>query len=430
MSDGIPGSAGYDIPAGAAKILHTLEAAGFEAYLVGGCVRDLLRGGSPHDWDICTSAQPMETAACFPRTLDTGRKHGTITVMEGTQAYEVTTYRVDGPYSDGRRPDSVRFVPSLKEDLARRDFTMNAIAMDCGGKIQDPFGGFRDIQAGLIRCVGQPGRRFREDGLRIMRALRFAATLDYAIEEATAAAVHANRDMLKHVAAERINSELCKLLTGPGAGQVLRAYPDVLWVFWPELGPTAGPEQTHPCCPDGWAHTVRAIDRAPPDLILRLTLLLAGRFCGQQSSEAAGRLLRRLRFDRDTCRHVTALLNHCNTAIEPKTIRHLLHRLGREDFYRLLELRRAGGKEGGIDEVQAMADQIIAQRQCYTLRELAVSGRDVLAAGVTPGPEVGGLLNALLDRVMSGELPNQREALLREVQKKASGSRASNQRLH
>ena len=187
-----------DIPAGARHILQTLTGAGFEAYLVGGCVRDLLRGVAPHDWDICTSALPEETEACFAgqRIIETGLKHGTVTVLEGGEPYEITTYRTEGPYSDSRRPDYVRFVPSLEQDLARRDFTMNAIAMDLDGNLRDPFGGAENIRAGLIRCVGEPDQRFQEDGLRVMRALRFAAVFAYGIEGRTAQAIHENRAML------------------------------------------------------------------------------------------------------------------------------------------------------------------------------------------------------------------------------------------
>ena len=204
----------FEIPSGAQKILQTLTDAGYEAYLVGGCVRDLLRGVAPHDWDICTSARPEETEACFAgqRIIETGLKHGTVTVLEGGEPYEVTTYRTEGPYSDSRRPDYVEFVSSLEADLARRDFTMNAVAMDLEGNLRDPFSGADDIKAGRIRCVGEPACRFQEDGLRVMRALRFAAVLGYGIEERTAQAIHENRHMLRYVAAERI----CGVMQAPG----------------------------------------------------------------------------------------------------------------------------------------------------------------------------------------------------------------------
>ena len=238
----------FEIPDGVRHILQTLNSAGHEAYLVGGCVRDLLRGVEPHDWDICTSALPEETERCFAdrRVIETGLKHGTVTVLEEGEPYEITTYRTEGPYSDSRRPDFVRFVPGLEEDLARRDFTMNAIAMDLQGNLRDPYGGVDDIKAGLIRCVGEPGHRFQEDGLRVMRALRFAAVFGYEIEEQTAETGHENRAMLNRVAEERINVELHKLLVGKDAGNVLRQYPDVFCQFWPELGPLVTLEQHNP----------------------------------------------------------------------------------------------------------------------------------------------------------------------------------------
>ena len=265
------------IPAGARQILQTLTASGREAHLVGGCVRDLLRGVPPHDWDICTSALPEETKAYFTgrKVIETGLKHGTVTILTPDGAYEVTTYRADGAYTDGRRPDRVRFVSSLREDLARRDFTMNAIAMSLDGTLQDPFGGAADIQAGRIRCVGDPVRRFQEDGLRLMRALRFSAVLGYAIEPQTAKALRRSRAMLDHVAGERIRVELSKLLTAPHAGAVLRQYPDILCQFWPELAPLVELEQHNPWhCWGGWEHTIRALEAAPANEVLRLTMLL------------------------------------------------------------------------------------------------------------------------------------------------------------
>lgn len=438
----------FDMPAGARHILTTLTAAGHEAYLVGGCVRDLLRGVVPHDWDICTSARPEQTRACFPdrRLVETGLKHGTVTVLMKDGAYEVTTFRVDGPYTDGRRPDSVRFVSSLTEDLSRRDFTMNAAAIGLDGVLQDPFGGQEDIRAGRVRCVGDPNRRFREDGLRVMRALRFAAGLDCTVEAHTAAAVHGLRDMLRHVAAERINVELGKLLTGPGVGRVLREYPDVLCVFWPELGPLAELEQHNPWhCWDGWEHTIRALEAAPPTLVLRLTMLLhdigkpavkttdAGgvdHFYGHPavSASLAEGMLRRLKFDSGTTAKVTALVRTHDVPVEPvpRSIRRLLNKFGPEDFRLLLAVHRADSMGQNpdqardrlvrLDRAEALAEEILAAGECFRLRDLAVSGRDVLAAGAVPGPQVGAVLNALLERVMDERLPNRREVLLREME--------------
>ena len=434
----------FEIPAGAQKILRTLTAAGYEAYLVGGCVRDLLRGVEPHDWDICTSARPEETEACFTgqRIIETGLKHGTVTVLEDGEPYEITTYRTEGPYSDSRRPDYVEFVSSLEADLARRDFTMNAIAMGLDGSLRDPFGGAADIQAGVIRCVGEPAQRFREDGLRVMRALRFASALGYKIENGTAGAIHENRRMLEHVAAERINVELSKLLVGERAGDILRQYPDVFCQFWPQLEPLVALEQNNPWhCWGGWEHTIHAVEAAPPDLVLRLTMLLhdigkpackstdekgIDHFYGHPavSAKLADQMLRELKFDNRARERVVTLVERHDVQIpnRERSLRKWLGRLGPETFFRLLEVKRADSmgqsyelvkdRLAELEEMKTKAAEIVAQGQCFSLKDLAVNGRDVIAAGVAPGPEVGRVLERLLERVTGGEIPNERETLL------------------
>ena len=434
----------FDIPAGVRHILQTLAAAGHEAYLVGGCVRDLLRGVPPHDWDICTSALPEETERCFAdrRVIETGLKHGTVTVLEEGEPYEITTYRTEGPYSDSRRPDFVCFVPNLEEDLARRDFTMNAIAMDLQGNLRDPYGSADDIKSRLIRCVGEPDQRFQEDGLRVMRALRFAAVFGYEIEERTARAVHENRAMLDRVAAERINTELCKLLVGQNAGEVLWQYPDVFCQFWPELGPLVTLEQNNPWhCWGGWEHTIRALEEAPADVTLRLAMLLhdigkpackstdekgIDHFYGHPavSAQLADKMLRALKFDNKTRERVVLLVERHDVQIPDRehSIRKWLGRLGPEAFFQLLDIKRADNmgqapekvrdRLAELDVIRAKAERILAERQCLTLKDLAVNGRDVIAAGVAPGPEVGQVLERLLDRVLSGEIPNKRKVLL------------------
>ena len=414
---------------------------------MGGCVRDLLRGVDPHDWDICTSARPEETEHCFAghRLIKTGLKHGTVTVLEDGEPYEITTYRTEGPYSDSRRPDYVEFVSSLEADLARRDFTMNAIALGLDGTMRDPFGGAYDIKAGRIRCVGKPAKRFQEDGLRVMRALRFGAVFGYEIEEKTAQAIHENRHMLEHVAAERINVELCKLLVGSKAGEILRRYPDVLCEFWPELGPLVTVEQNNPWhCWGGWEHTIHTVEAAPPDLVLRLTMLLhnigepsckstdkngSDHFYGYPavSAELADQMLRGLKFDNKTRERVVTLVEHHDVQIpnRDRSIRKWLGRLGPETFFQLLEVKRADGmgqayelvkdRLAELEEMRAKAEEIVAQGQCFSLKDLAVNGRDVIAAGVAPGPEVGRVLNALLEQVVCGEIANSREALLLQL---------------
>ena len=437
----------FDIPAGARHILQTLAAAGHEAYLVGGCVRDLLRGVPPHDWDICTSALPEETERCFAdrRVIETGLKHGTVTVVEEGEPYEITTYRTEGPYSDSRRPDFVCFVPNLEEDLARRDFTMNAIAMDLQGNLRDPYGSADDIKSRLIRCVGEPDQRFQEDGLRVMRALRFAAVFGYEIEERTARAVHENRAMLDRVAAERINTELCKLLVGQNAGEVLWQYPDVFCQFWPELGPLVTLEQNNPWhCWGGWEHTIRALEEAPADVTLRLAMLLhdigkpackstdekgIDHFYGHPavSAQLADKMLRALKFDNKTRERVVLLVERHDVQLLPRSqvIRRWLNRLSPEAFFQLLDIKRADNmgqapekvrdRLAELDVIRAKAERILAERQCLTLKDLAVNGRDVIAAGVAPGPEVGQVLEGLLGQVLSGSIPNEREALMKSV---------------
>ena len=439
----------FDVPNGALHILRGLNLAGYEAYLVGGCVRDLLRGVPPHDWDICTSARPDQVEACFDglRAIETGLRHGTVTLLADGEAFEVTTYRTDGQYSDGRRPDSVRFVSDLTEDLARRDFTMNAIAADAKGNLRDPFHGAEDIRAGIIRCVGAPESRFREDGLRVMRAIRFAAVLGYALESATAAAVHDCRGMLERVAAERVQSELRQLLAGESAGAVLRAYADVLCVFWPELGKMAGFPQRNPWHSwDVWEHTLRTVEAAPADPALRLTMLLhdigkpdchsrddqgVDHFYGHPavSARMADDMLRRLKFDSLTRTQVVTLVANHDVELPPRErlIRRMLNKLGEERFFQLLEVKcadcmgqrpeRVQARLAQLDAVRTAARELIDARGCFALRDLAIGGRDLIDAGFAPGPQLGRTLERLLDKVLDGELPNERQALLAEAAK-------------
>ena len=432
------------IPGQVKGLLAQLNTAGFEAYLVGGCVRDLLRGAQPQDWDICTSALPEETERCFSGypVLETGLRHGTVTVLADRQPYEITTYRADGPYSDGRRPDRVAFVPDLTEDLARRDFTVNAMALGLDGVVRDPFGGREDLKRGLIRCVGDPDRRFREDGLRLMRSLRFSATLDYAIEPATGAAIRRNLSMLDRVAAERVNAELRKLLLGRRCVDVLREYPEVFCRFWPQLEPLVTLEQNNPHhCYGGWEHTLHALAAAPNDLTVRLAVLLhdigkpackttdetgVDHFCGhpQAGAELADEMLRALKFDNATRERVVALVRWHDAPVHltEKSVRRWLGRLGEEALLQLLEVKRCDskGQDPALVE-ERLADNaalrelvhgVIEQGQCFSLRDLAVNGRDLLGLGIPAGPGLGELLTRLLDAVMDQKVPNEKGALL------------------
>lgn len=434
-----------DIPAPVREILETLETAGHRAWCVGGCVRDALLGRAPEDWDVTTAARPEETMALFgDRAVPTGLHHGTVTVRTAAGGVEVTTLRRDGAYRDHRRPESVTFTDSLEEDLRRRDFTVNALAVDLRGTLQDPLGGRADLAAGVLRCVGDPDRRFDEDALRILRGARFAAQLGFAIHPDTAAAIHRNRALLGDIAPERIWTELKKLVTGAHAAEVLRAYPDVIGVFWPEVLPMVGFDQRNRHhCHDVWEHTLHALAAVPPEVELRLAMLLhdigkpncftvdekgQGHFYGHpaESARLAGEMLRRLRADNATTETVVRLVTWHDKNI-PRTrsgVARALGKLGERDLRRLLDVKRADNLaqapeyravQGEIDKAEAILDQLLAESACVSLRQLAVNGRDLLALGLS-GPAVGRILRTLLDAVLDETLPNQRAALLAAAQ--------------
>ena len=377
-----------ELPTGVRTILSVLRVNGFRAYLVGGCVRDACMGLPPHDFDIATDASPREVTQAFRdfRVLETGIQHGTVTVLIDREPFEVTTFRIDGDYADHRHPKDVTFTSRIEDDLARRDFTVNAMAYD-GETLVDPFGGQADADARILRCVGEANLRFREDGLRILRALRFAAVLDFSIEPATAAAVHNNRELLRQIAVERLYAETRKLLCGVNAPAVMREYADVMRVFLPGLS-DAG---------------LRAFERTDCDMILRLALLLM-----DTDAEAA---LRYLHADNKTIRAVCAL----HAAALPDG-RHLLASLPPEQARRRIAFAAATGE---IGEEEAAArfrelEAVLAQKPCLTLRDLAVNGRDLQTMGLS-GTEIGKTLDMLLERVLSGTLENERETLLEAV---------------
>ena len=437
-----------DVPAHVHRLLAALRAAGHEAYPVGGCVRDSLLGKEPADWDLCTGALPGEVERVLAgyRIIETGVRHGTVTALTEGGPVEITTFRTDGDYRDNRHPEQVRFVAKVEEDLARRDFTVNAMALGPDGAVIDPFGGRADLAAGIIRCVGEPTRRFREDGLRILRALRFAARLDFAVEPATAQSVLENRALLENIAAERVFSELQKLLTGPGAGRVLLGFAPVVFQVIPELAPAAGFDQKNPHhVHDVWTHTALAVDAAPPEPVLRLTMLLhdvakpetffadergVGHFYGhaERGAEMADAILRRLRCDNAARERVCLLIQ--NHAIQPpqtkKAMRRLLAKVGVEAVRQLLDCWRADC----ADRIQAVlasdtpwetligtSERILGEllaepAPCFGVGSLAVNGRDILALGAAEGPAVGRVLRALLDEVLDGALENRRDGLL------------------
>ena len=435
------------IPREVQDVLRKLNEAGYEGYLVGGCVRDMLLGNVPHDWDITTSALPEETMALFAHfAIPTGLQHGTVTVRSGGLSCEVTTYRTDGDYSDHRRPDGVTFTPSLREDLARRDFTVNAMAMGADGTVHDYFGGQEDLRRGLLRCVGAPKQRFSEDALRILRALRFSATLSFPIEEETRAALVELKDDLSYVAAERIREELTKLLQGQDVERVLNDFPQVVGVVIPEMLPAVGFDQRN--CHhflDVWQHTVRAVAVSQKDPIIRWAMLLhdlgkpsvfsvdeegVGHFFGHAhvSEDIARAVCQRLRFDnRSAQRIVTLVAQHDrDVALTEKAMTRLLRQIGVENAYALCNVKRADnlaqhhdyhGRQAVLDEAEALISRIVESDKCFSLRQLAVDGNDMLSLGLR-GREIGQALELLLSAVMDGDLPNEKEALLAEIKGK------------
>ncbi len=429
------------IPGDVKEILQTMESAGYEAWCVGGCVRDSLMGRTPADWDVATSALPEETEALFPhQAVPTGLRHGTVTVCTPKRRVEVTTYRVDGPYQDHRRPLSVHFTASIREDLGRRDFTVNAMAADLRGRLEDPFGGQEDLQQGILRCVGDPQQRFEEDALRIMRGLRFASVLGFSVEEDTARAIRRCRDLLKEIAPERIWTELTGLLTGCQAGPVLLGFPEVLGVFWPEVLPMVGLDQRNPHhCYDVWSHSVHALEAVPPDLLLRCAALLhdvgkpacftldeagTGHFYGHGpvGCRMAEQMLRHMRCPSAFRERVVRLVEWHDRFIPPqhKSLCRALRLLGEEDLRRLIALKRADNlaqapayrsRQKDCDLLQAMLEDLLRQQACFSLRQMQVNGRDLMTLGLK-GPRIGQMLEALLTEVVEGRVPNERAALL------------------
>lgn len=398
-----------EIQKSVAGALSMLEACGHEAFIVGGSVRDLLMGRAPGDWDICTSARPLQVAECFREypTHPTGLRHGTLTVLlEGTPL-EITTYRADGPYENNRRPREVTFVSNLRKDLARRDFTVNAMAYSPAAGLVDPFGGAEDLKAGILRSVGEPEARFSEDGLRIMRALRFASRLGFAIDPALDKALHSQRHLLGNISAERQNAELCGLLDGGGAGKVLAEYPDVLEAFIPELGSVIKEGR--------WPWVAGRVAAVPGDRILRLALLL-----GELGEKSARIILSRLRFDNATQEAVGGLVRRQHTPLGQAGVLQWLNRLGAEQLGRLLLVKKALGLEtpGDLDAFEKRMQTALTEGQCYRLEDLAVDGNDVIRAGIRQGKEVGRTLCTLLERVMDGGLPNERDALLAALKRR------------
>ncbi len=392
------------IDPGAGQVLEVLRRAGHKAYLVGGCVRDSLAGRTPQDWDICTSARPRQTMELFgtERCIPTGLQHGTVTVRQGEGLYEVTTFRVEEGYSDGRHPDRVSFVGEVEADLARRDFTINAMAYAPGEGLIDPFGGREDLLVRrLVRAVGDPVRRFEEDGLRILRLYRFGAREQLAVEPATGAAAIAERARLDCVSAERIWQELYKLLAAPQPG--LWMPPEILGQVLPWLD-TAGQ-------PARYAASLAVVDALPPDPLVRLAALLAPAGPG-----AARQAVNALRCSRAQGEEVCALAADSALPLtgEPLRLqaRRLLARMDARRAGRLLALRRGQTGDEGFARLAGEVRRLEQEGACCRVGQLAVNGKDLLALGVRPGPGVGRLLEAALQQVIEEKLPNQHDPLL------------------
>ena len=379
--------------------MRLLEEGGFEAYAVGGCVRDSLLGRRPYDWDVCTSALPEETLEVFGsfRTIPTGIKHGTVTVIADSPV-EITTFRIDGEYLDNRRPSEVSFTRTLADDLCRRDFTVNAMAADKSGNVTDLYGGKEDLQRKIIRCVGCAKKRFDEDALRIMRALRFAATLGFSLEESTAKAVLEQKELLKNIAVERIRVETDKLLLG-NCEDILFDYREVFGVFVPEAEITR--------------ETARKISAAEREIEIRLALLLLN-----LTAENAKAVLQRLRYSNSVTNAVVELVENKDTVIEntPPAVKRLLNVFGEENTKRLLRFKKSNGSITPETEREILYNisRVIDNNECYSLATLAVNGSDLSAVGIK-GKKIGEMLNSLLEEVIDGKVKNVKEELIEKV---------------
>lgn len=427
------------------KIIGVLQEAGFEAYAVGGCIRDSLLGRTPNDWDITTSAKPMEVKALFSHTIDTGIQHGTVTILLDREGFEVTTYRIDGEYEDGRHPKEVSFTGSLEEDLKRRDFTINALAYNETAGLIDIFEGQKDLKDGIIRCVGNAEERFTEDALRMLRAIRFSAQLGYRIEENTLAAIHKLAGNLEKISAERIQTELLKLMVSPHPDYLRTAYEcGVTKVFFPEFDLAMETPQNHPHhCYNVGEHILHSLLEVPADKVLRLTMLLHDiakpqcltvdekgitHFHGHEEmgAEMSRVILRRLRMDNDTTDKVCRLVRFHDygngVAPDRRIVRRAVNKIGEDLFDDFILVKKADllaqsmylreEKLNNLAEWDACYREIREAEECVSLRTLAVNGRDLIAAGLQPGRELGDILKQLLDEVLETPEKNEKDYLV------------------
>ena len=446
------------IPEKVNSIIKTLEDAGYEAYAVGGCIRDIILGREPRDWDITTSALPQQVKSLFRRTVDTGIKHGTVTVMIGDEGFEVTTYRVDGIYEDGRHPRDVSFTRELKEDLRRRDFTINAMAYNDRDGLVDIYGGMEDTEKKIIRCVGEPEERFGEDALRMLRAIRFSAQLGYEIDPDTEKAISKLSGNLKKISAERIHAELIKTLVSDHPEKIEKAYElGLTAVFLPEFDTAMQTEQNHPHhCYSVGKHIIKSICEIEADPVLRLAMLLHDigkpktltideegktHFHGHPAvSERMGvAIMRRLKMDNDTIRKVSVLVRYHDYGnalpATEKTVRRALNKICDDLFEDFLRVKEADvyaqsdylreEKIEKIKEWRRIYREIIEKGQCFSIRDMKISGKDLIAAGTAPGPALGEILNKLLEEVLDDPEKNNREYLLKRAGELKSGPQDS-----
>lgn len=435
-----------ELPKKVLFIINNLQLAGYDAFAVGGCVRDSILARKPQDWDITTSAKPEAIKEIFRRTVDTGIEHGTVTVMIGKDSYEVTTYRIDGAYEDSRHPKEVRFTNCLEEDLRRRDFTINAMAYNDDVRLVDVFGGMQDLNHHLIRCVGDPRERFSEDALRILRAVRFSAQLDFPIEPDTAKAVKELAPNLKNISAERIQTELVKLLVSDHPEKILDAYElGITKVILPEFDAMMETTQETPHhCYNVGEHTIHALMNIPADKVLRLTMLFhdtgkparktvdpdgTAHFKGHAyvSEELTKSIMHRLKFDNDTLRKVSKLVLYHDDRM-PATMKHVrraMNRISAELFPYYMKVRMADTlaqsdyqrdkKLENLAGIEKCYQEILEKKQCVSLKELKVNGQDLIAAGIEKGPKIGQTLQTLLQEVIGEPEKNTREYLLARI---------------
>ncbi len=435
-----------ELPEKVKIIIEAIEAAGWEAYAVGGCIRDSILGRTPDDWDITTSASPQQIKSLFRRTIDTGIRHGTVTVMLDKEGFEVTTYRIDGEYEDSRHPKEVIFTADVSEDLRRRDFTMNAMAYNDKKGLLDLFGGIEDMRQGVIRCVGDPMERFGEDALRMLRALRFSAQLGYRIEEKTMEAIRRMAETITRISAERIQAEMIKLLLSPHPDYLRYCYESgITGYIFPEWDRCMMTGQHHPHhCYSVGEHTLEALKHIEADRILRLSVLFhdigkpetkttdaegVDHFYGhgKAGADLAAQVLGRWKLDNDTIDKVRNIVYYHDSDIKasPKSVRRGLYKCGEEILPLLFPVKQADilaqsdykrkEKLEALEAVRQVYEQVLAQGDCVSLKHLAVKGRDLIEAGVRPGPELGRLLERLLETVIEHPEENTREQLLAYV---------------